>query len=84
MLCVLPNKWLRQVSLKLSRHLFASMAMCYKTYLVVETHFLEGTVSDNRFNLDVHRNIQRCEIFSVRSSCELVKYDHPLPFIFEY
>ena len=67
------------------------MEMCYKTYLVVETHFLEGAVSDNRFNLDVHRNIQRCAIFSdlsaifsVRSSCELVKYDHPLPFIFEY
>jgi len=43
------------------------LSICvYKTYLIVETHFLEGAVSDNRSNLDVHRI--DTEIFSAVQS----------------
>lgn len=88
---VKKNSIRRQVTLKLSRHLFALMPMYSKTYFVVETHFVEGGVDDNRSNLDVPRNVLRVAIFSadlreissVRCSCDLVKYDHPLPLLNE-
>ena len=30
-------------------------------YLVVETHFVEGAVGENRSNPDMHRNIQQIQ-----------------------